>query len=135
MPTRLKAARLRKQVAHIISHQPIYLTRWVRVSGNDIALGDEPSYGWQSSWRTRRDPMGRNVWGTMPTTVGTAAEQTTTITLPYVAGQSPPEPDDLVILLDVNGNNLGKFLVVHNLPWMDNLGDVWKYDLTVQDAQ
>lgn len=135
MPTRLKAARLRKQVARIIEHQPIVLTRWVRVSGNDITLGAEPSYGWQSSWRTRRDPMGRNVWGTMPATVGTAAEQTTTITLPYVANQSPPEPDDLVILLDVNGNSLGRFLVVHNLSWMDDTGAVWKYDLTVQDAQ
>lgn len=132
MAIRIRASRLRKQVERIIAHQPIYLTRWVRSSGGGTSAY---SYVYDSSWLVRRDPQGRNVWGTLPTSAGTVAEQTTVITVPYVEGQTPPGPQDQIILLDLAGNDLGTFQVVHRMGFQDDAGETWKYDLIVQEQQ
>lgn len=119
MKPRLRIKRFRKDIEHIINHDPVIATRFVLLDTSGAT--EAPSwageiswpYSWAGSWRARIEPLGRETWFAQITQLGDAVRRSFILLMPYDPNcpYEYPKSDDHITIESEDGENFGTFRV------------------------
>jgi len=131
----IKAAALRDDVKEIINDQPLIVYRYILAAGDGVTTGQS----WQedgSSYRGRKDTMGRSVWYTQRNILGEAGQRMYTLLLPYTANAVTDfAVGQKVKLINLGGTSEGEFILAWVDIYRDSSGDIWKIECNLEEYQ